>query len=255
LDFGGVCVARVGYDATVLPDPTEVARAASLVALALERERLAAELRASRLLVVESRERLLGAADAERRRISRGLHDGLQVRLLLIGIDAQRIATAPASEVTARATALRDDADLAAAELRAIVENLVPPALIELGIGGAVEELVESMPIPTRLDTFVPEQIEESAEMTAYLVVAEALSNVVKHSGATICIVNVRADDGRLHVEVTDNGNGLVNLRPGGGLAGITDRVAASGGRSGFTTRSRDQGGGTTVWAQVPFGS
>jgi signal transduction histidine kinase len=255
LNFGGVRVARVIYDATVPRDPREVERAASLVALAFERERLAAELRASRQAVVESRERLVGAADAERRRISRGLHDGLQARLLLIGIDAQRIASAPASEVAARATALREDTDLAAAELRAIVENLVPPALIELGVAGAVEELIESMPIPTRLDAFVPERIEESAEMTAYLVVAEALSNVVKHSGATTCTVSLRAADARLHVEVTDDGNGLVDPRAGTGLAGITDRVAASGGCSGVTTRSRDQGGGTSVWAQVPFGS
>ena len=174
---------------------------------------------------------------------------------MLIGIDAQRIATAPPTEVTARANALRDDADLAAAELRAIVENLVPPALIELGLDGAVEELIESMPIPTRLDAFVPERIEESAEMTAYLVVAEALSNVVKHSGATTCTVSLRADHAWLHVEVTDDGSGRVDPWAGTGLAGITDRVAASGGRSGVTRGSRDQGGGTTIWAQVPLRS
>ena len=255
LSFGGVRVARVTYDTTVPRDPTDVERAASLVGLALERERLAAELRASRQAVVESLERLVGAADAERRRISRGLHDGLQARLLLIGIDAQRLATAPSSEVAARATSLRDDADLAAAELRAIVEDLVPPTLIELGLAGAVEELIESMPTQTRLDACLPERIGEAAEMTAYLVVAEALSNVVKHSGATTCTVTLRADDAWLQVEVTDDGSGVVDELSGTGLAGITDRVAASGGRSGFATRSREQGGGTTVWAHVPFGS
>lgn len=255
LTFAGVPLARIVYDATVLRDRREVERAANLVGLALERERLTAELRASRRAVAESRERLVGAADAERRRISRGLHDGLQARLLLIGIDAQRLATAPASEVAARATSLRDDTDLAAAELRAIVEDLVPPALIELGLAGAVEELIESMPIPTRLQVLVPERLEESAEMTAYLVVAEALSNIVKHAGATSCTVTLRAADGLVHVQVTDDGTGLVNQRAGTGLAGIADRVAASGGRSGVATRPRDEGGGTTVWAQVPFGS
>lgn len=252
IQLGGMPVAAIEYDGTVPRDPREVGRAAGLVALALERERLSAELRASRQAVVESRERLVDAADAERRRISRGLHDGLQARLLLIGIDAQRIATAPAAEVAARATALRDDADHAAAELRAFVRNLVPPALIELGVAGAVEELVESMPIPTRVDVAVPERIDHTAEMTAYLVVAEALSNVVKHSRATACTVALRAEDGWLHVSVTDDGTGLVDARAGTGLAGIADRVAAVGGSSDAVTGRE---GGTTLWARIPFES
>ncbi|WP_084614791.1 sensor histidine kinase [Nakamurella lactea] len=252
IELGGVPVAAIEYDGTVPRDPREVERAAGLVALALERERLSAELRASRQAVIESRERLFGAADAERRRISRGLHDGLQARLLLIGIDVRRIATAPAGEVPTRATALRDDADQAAAELRAFVQNLMPPALIELGVVGAVEELIESMPIPTRFEVTVPERIDHTAEMTAYLVVAEALANVVKHSGASACTVSLQAEDSRLQVSVTDNGNGQVDLQAGTGLVGITDRVAASGGNTEITTGEE---GGTTLWAQIPYQS
>lgn len=252
IELGGAPVAAIEYDAAAPRDAREVERAAGLVALALERERLSAELKASRQAVVESRERLVGAADAERRRISRGLHDGVQARLLLIGIDAQRIATAPAGEVPARATALRDDADQAAAELRAFVRNLVPPALIELGVAGAVEELIESMPIPTRFDAALPERIDHTAEMTAYLVVAEALSNVVKHSRATACTVVLRAEDGWLHVSVTDDGTGQVDARAGTGLSGIADRVAASGGVSDVIAGKE---GGTTLWAKIPFES
>jgi signal transduction histidine kinase len=249
IELDGAPVAAIEYDGAVLRDPNEVERVGSLIALALERERLSAELRASRQAVVESRERLLGAADVERRRISRGLHDGLQARLLLMGIDAQRIATAPEAEVAARATALRDDADQAAAELRALIQDLVPPALIELGVAGAVEELVESMPIPTRFEVAVPERIGHSAEMTAYFVVAEALSNVVKHSRATACTVTLRTDDTVLHVRVSDNGNGLLNPSGGTGLAGIADRVAASGGTSEVITPPE---GGTRLCAQIP---
>lgn len=252
-------MAAIEYDATAPRDPREVERAAGLVALALERERLSAELRASRQAVSESRERLVGAADAERRRISRGLHDGLQARLLLIGIDAQRIATAtgvePAEQVASRAIALRDEADHAADELRAIVEALVPPALIELGLVGAVGELAESMPIPTRLEAAVPGRLTDTTETTAYLVVAEALSNVVKHSHATSAAVTLRVNDSWLHVTVTDNGNGITTPatgtgRSGTGLAGIADRVAAIGGTSAAQTPPE---GGTTIWARIPY--
>lgn len=250
LRLGGIPVVAVDYDRTASRDARDVERAASLVALALERERLTAELLASRQAVVASRERIAAAADVERRRISRGLHDGLQARLLLLGIDASRIASAPASEVAARAIALRDDADQAAAELRAFVHDLVPPALIELGVVGAVEELVESMPIPTRLDAPSPGRLDDGVETTAYLVVAEALSNVVKHSGATRCTVTLRADADGLHIAVADDGNGQVRPDAGTGLAGIADRVSASGGASGFRTPPE---GGTVVWARIPF--
>jgi signal transduction histidine kinase len=263
LMFARVPVARIDYDGTVPRDLREVERAASLVALALERGRLTAELRAQRQAVIESRERVLDAADAERRRISRGLHDGLQARLLLLGIDADRLAAGSDGEMLERATALRDDLDSAAAELRAVVSNLVPPALIELGVVGAVEELIESMPIPVESDFDVPDRIGVGVEMTAYLVVAEALSNIIKHSGASACAVTVRVDDddgqgeGLLVVTIFDNGVGLPKARkasrarPGGtGLTGITDRVAASGGRIDIST---GLDGGVRVWAAIPF--
>lgn len=261
IQLGEVPVAAIEYDGSISRDSREVERAAGLVALALERERLSAELRASRRSVIESRERLVGAADAERRRISRGLHDGLQVRLLLIGIDAQRIAkatgTEAAGQVAARAIALRDDADHAADELRAIVEALVPPALIELGLVGAVGELVESMPIPTRLDAAVPGRLTDTTETTAYLVVAEALSNVVKHSHATSAAVSLSIDGTWLCVTVSDNGSGMNALATGNGhsgtgLAGIADRVAAVGGTS--MTQAPSEGG-TKIWARIPYES
>jgi signal transduction histidine kinase len=250
-------VASIEYDSTLLRDRHEIERAASLVALALERERLSAELRASRQAVIESRERLVDAADAERRRISRDLHDGLQARLVFIGIEAQRIVTAQGADVAKRATALRDQIDQAADELRAIVHDLVPPGLVELGVAGAVEELVESMPIPTRLDAALSGRLGDSTETTAYLVVAEALTNVVKHSGATNCTVSLRADGGQLHIAVTDNGKGqaapIANMeRTGMGLAGIADRIAAIGGVSGVEMQAE---GGTTIWARIPYES
>ncbi|MGB3069265.1 MAG: histidine kinase [Ottowia sp.] len=252
IDLSGAPVAVIEYDSAVLRDPQEIERTASLAALALERERLSVELRASRRAVIESRERLFGAADAERRRIGRDLHDGLQARLVLAGVEAQKIATAPAAEVARRATALRDTIDQAADELRSIVHNLVPPALVELGVTGAIEELVLAMPIPTRLDAAVPGRVGDSTEMTGYLVVAEALTNVVKHAGATSCTVSLHADGSWLHVAVIDDGNGRVDPRLGTGLAGIADRVAATGGVSGVETQAQ---GGTRIWARIPYGS
>jgi signal transduction histidine kinase len=257
IDLGGAPVASIEYDSNLLPDPHEVERAANLAALALERERLSAGLRASRQAVIESRERLIGAADAERQRISRGLHDGLQARLVFIGVEAQRIAATAKGEIGSRATALRDHIDQAAEELRAVVHDLMPPALIELGAAGAVEELVAAMPIPTRLDAALPGRLGHTVEMTAYLVVAEALTNVVKHSGATRCTVSLRASGERLHVLVADNGKGNDASREranraGTGLAGIADRVAAGGGISGVEINRE---GGTTLWADIPYAS
>jgi signal transduction histidine kinase len=254
IHLGGTPVAVIAYDATLLRDSPEVAQAASLAAIALERERLAAALRSSRQVVIESRKRLFGAADAERRRIGRDLHDGLQARLVLLGVQAQRIATAPAESVAGRATALRDHIDQAADELRAIVHDLAPPALVELGIVGAVEELVQAMPIPTRLDAAVPQRVGGIAETTAYLVVAEALTNVVKHSGATQCTVSLRRDGTHLHIAVTDNGHGQLDAQratTGTGLTSIADRVAATGGTSGIEPQSQ---GGTALWARIPYG-
>lgn len=247
----GLPVAAIEYDAGMLPDPGEVRRATNLVALALEREGLDAELRASRQAVVESRERLLSAADAERRRISRVLHDGLQARLVLIGVEAQRLAVAPAAEISARANDLRADVDQAAEELRAFVHDLVPPALTELGLAGAIEELVHDMPMPTRLDAEVTDRLGETVETTAYFIVAEALTNVVKHAGASSCAVSLRSDDGSLTLTVTDDGTGRADPRLGSGLAGISDRAAAVGGQSRVETPPE---GGTTIWAQLPCG-
>jgi signal transduction histidine kinase len=152
---------------------------------------------------------------------------------------------------------LRDEADHAADELRAIVEALVPPALIELGLAGAVGELAESMPIPTRVDVAVPGRLADTTETTAYLVVAEALSNVVKHSRATFATVSLRTDGSWLHVTVTDNGMGITapatgSQHAGTGLAGIADRVAAVGGTSAAQTPPE---GGTKIWARIPYES
>jgi signal transduction histidine kinase len=253
ISLNGSPVAAIEYDA-LLADSREVERAANLAGLALERERLSAELRASRQAVIESRERLVGAADGERRRIGQDLHDGLQARLVFIGIEAQLIATAPEGEVSQRATALRNHIDLAAADLRAIVDALVPPALVTLGVVGALEELAESMPIPTRVDAALSQRLHDSIETTAYLVVAEALTNVVKHSGATHCHVSLRVDAATLHVAVADNGKGRAapganSGRSGMGLNGIADRVAALGGVSGMDMLVE---GGTTLWARIP---
>ena len=108
------------------------------------------------------------------------------------------------------------------------------------------------MPIPTHLDAAVPGRVRDSAETAAYLVVAEALTNVVKHAGATRCAVSLHVDGAQLRIAVTDNGNGHIDARRGTGLAGIADRVAALGGTSGVDMLPE---GGTKVWALIPCGS
>jgi signal transduction histidine kinase len=118
-----------------------------------------AELRASRQELLRSRERIVKAGDDERRRIARNLHDGLQVRLVLLALQAQQVAddTGSAPATRAAVTAVRVGIDAAAAELRDLVHAVLPAALIERGLCAATEDLVDHVPIPTRLEMAVTE--------------------------------------------------------------------------------------------------
>jgi signal transduction histidine kinase len=148
----------------------------------------------------------------------------------------------------------------AATELRAFVHDLMPPALLALGLAGAVDELVAAMPIPTRLIAQGPDgerpdagivlgRVAESVERAGYLVVAEALSNVVKHARASRCTVTLGVNEGMLQVRVEDDGVGGADPVKGFGLDGIGDRVRALGGMHGIDTAPE---GGVSVWANIP---
>ncbi|GIF05011.1 sensor histidine kinase [Actinoplanes siamensis] len=197
----------------------------------------------------------LDAHAAELRRIERSLHDGTQNRLValnvLIGAARRALDRNPdaAAEILDRA---QDATEQALGELRAVVRGILPPVLDDRGLAGALAGLAGNCAVPCRVDVDVPGRCAASVEATAYFVVAEALTNVVKHSGATSAEVTVRRDGDRLRVRVADDGAGGADEHGGSGLAGMRRRVAAYDGRFVLTS---PPGGPTTMDVELPCGS
>jgi signal transduction histidine kinase len=243
--LGDRLVGAIVYDATLIADHELVADAARVTALALDNERLTAELLASREGLRVSRARLVEATDAERRRIARDLHDGLQTRLVLLAMQA---GNAAADGDTA--AQLSDGLQKAIAELRELVEGVVPSSLTERGLYAATVELTDRMPIPVELDFEpLPGELPIGVETAGYFVVSEAFSNVVKHSRAAELRLSITRPNGSLRIEVVDDGVGGAHF--GGGLRGLADRVDALSGR---LVVDSPPGGGTRILAEVPCG-
>jgi signal transduction histidine kinase len=235
----------------LIAEPGLVRAAGRVIGLALERERLTAELIARRDELRESRARIVEAADRERRRIARELHDGLQAQLVTLAMKADRIASAPdAPSVPEDAAAVRSGLQTASEELRGLVQGVMPALLIERGLYAATEDLVDRMPIPTRLELpAAGGALPGAVVSTGYFVVAEALTNAVKHSKARELAVRLSRLERALRIEVRDNGVGGARIGEGSGLRGIADRVDVLGGRLSVDS---PLGGGTLVLAEVP---
>jgi signal transduction histidine kinase len=241
--LGERLVGAIVYDATLIADAELVADAARVTALALDNERLTVELLASREGLRVSRARLVEATDAERRRIARDLHDGLQTRLVLL---AMQVGTAAPTDDTM--AELSRGVQEAIVELRQVVDGVVPASLTERGLYAAATELTDRMPIPVELD-FEPlsAELPIGVETAGYFVVSEAFSNVVKHSRAEELRLSISRLDGSLRIEVVDDGVGGAHF--GGGLRGLADRVDALSGR---LVVESPPGGGTRILAEVP---
>lgn len=255
IELSGERVGAIDYDTDLNADPAPVRAAGRVIAMAVDHERVTAELRASQQATRRSRARIVKAADTERRRIARDLHDGLQVRLVLLAMQAQDVAKDPgaAADTRAAATALRIGIDAAAAELRDLVHAVLPAALIERGLCAATEDLVDHLPIPTRLEMSVAEhELSHVVESTAYFVVAEALTNALKHACPTALVVSLARIEDHLRIEVTDNGNGGARIRAGSGLRGLTDRVETLGG---WLEVHSPPDQGTRIVAELPCAS
>jgi signal transduction histidine kinase len=245
-------VGAIEYDSVLIADPALVQTAGRVVAIAVDRERLTAELLASQRELRRSRSRLIEAAELERRRIARDLHDGLQVQLVLLAMEAGALAHAVGVPDSYRdgATALRRGIDSAAGELRELVHAVMPSTLIEHGLSAATEDLVDRMPVPTKLELGVEDgSLPPMVESAAYFVLAEGLANALKHSRATECAVRLACADGRLHVEVQDNGIGGAAVEGGTGLSGLSDRIDALGGELRIDSPS---GNGTLLVVELP---
>jgi signal transduction histidine kinase len=198
-----------------------------------------------------SRARLLTAADDARRRVVRDLHDGAQQRLVhtIISLKlAGRTLQASDDEAARLVGEALTHAELGNEALRELAHGILPASLTNGGLRAGLDAVVARLEVPVRLDV-PPERFAAEIEASAYFVVAEALTNVVKHAHAKHAEVRAFVEDGMLHVHVRDDGSGGAD--PGGhGLVGIADRVTALGGR--FAVQDAT-GGGTLVAAAIPL--
>jgi PAS domain S-box-containing protein len=217
-----------------------------LISLAVASAQAREDLRASRARIVQT-------ADDERRRLERNLHDGAQQRLVSLSIAIRlaqrRLASDP--EGTAKlldAAAL--DVDEAVAELRELARGLHPVALTELGLRPALQGLAERAPIRVEISGVPEERLPAPVEAAAYYIVAETLTNCVKHAEAETCRVVIAREDEHVTVEVSDDGRGGADPAGGSGLVGLRDRVDALGGS--LTVHS-PPGEGTVVRAVLPL--
>jgi signal transduction histidine kinase len=177
--------------------------------------------------LTETRAGVVDAADAERRRLERNLHDGTQQRLVSLAMNlgmakAQTATVAEAHEAIAEA---HEEAKAALAELRNLIRGLHPPVLEDRGLDAALSGVAARMPIPVRLTVNVPRRPPPTIEAVAYFVVSEGLTNITKHARATQADVFVQQDGDRLHIIVTDDGVGGADPARGTGLAGLARRA------------------------------
>ena len=197
----------------------------------------------------------LDAHAAELRRIERSLHDGTQNRMVavtvLLGAARRALARDPAG-VDPILESAQTTAEQALAELRAVVRSILPPVLADRSLADALTGLAATCPVPCRIDAAASDRCAASVEATAYFVVAEALTNIARHSQAHQATVTVHRRGQRLCVEVTDDGRGGADERGGSGIVGIRRRTEA---HDGTFVLSSPPGGPTTLEVSLPCGS
>jgi signal transduction histidine kinase len=189
----------------------------------------------------------------ERRRLERDLHDGAQQRLVSLALTLRlaRDKLGPdAGEAGRLLDRSRQELDEALKEIRELARGLHPTLLADRGLGRAVEVLAHRAPLPVEVGELPAERLPEHVELTAYFVVSEALTNVAKHASATQASVTVDNGNGRLAVEVSDDGVGGADVALGTGLRGLSDRLAAINGQLDIDSKP---GLGTTLRASIPM--
>jgi signal transduction histidine kinase len=249
----GIRVGAIIHDASLADEPDLVRAVAASAALALENERLEAELRARLDELQTSRSRLVEVSMFERRRLERDLHDGAQQRLvalsLQLGLAQRRLQDGDGAAAGIMLDAARDELARALEELRELARGIHPAVLTDRGLEAALESLAERTPLPVSLDQMPAERLPAPVEAAAYFVVAEALTNVARYAKASQAEVRIRRNGGYAVVEVHDDGVGGADPATGTGLRGLADRLAALDGR--LEVHS-PPGEGTTVRAEVP---
>jgi signal transduction histidine kinase len=244
-------VAAIVHDAELDATPELVHAAASAAALAIDNERLKADLRARLEELRHSRRRIVEAADDARRQIERDLHDGAQQQLVSLALDLRllRARLKHEPELADTVEELADKLAAALAELRELARGIHPAVLSDHGLGPAIHVLVERAPIKVECDLGFEGRLPPPVEAAAYFVVAEGLTNVVKYANASKATVRVRRRPGAVEVEVGDDGIGGARIDAGSGLRGLSDRLAAL---EGELEVESPLGEGTRLAARIP---
>jgi len=201
-----------------------------------------------------SRSRMVDAADADRRRIERDLHDGAQARLVSLAMELGRAKAHFDDDPEGAKTLIsqaHENAKTALVELRSLVRGVHPPVLSDRGLDAALSGLAAICPVPVTVQVEVAKRPSATVEAVAYFVVAESLTNVAKHSGAAAATVTVRSESDVLRVVVRDDGRGGA-VPTGAGLAGLADRVQAVDGHLSILS---PVGGPTVIEVEIPCAS
>ena len=252
-------VAVLVYDVALREDAHVLDAVTAAAGLALDNQRLTVEVRAQLAEVRASRSRIVTATDAERRRLERDLHDGAQQRLVIAALSLrlaqQRLDGAADPGTCALLANSTANLDAAIRELREFARGVHPAILTEAGLMPALRALAERTPLDVHLAAGGVPRLAPAAEATGYFVVAEALTNVLRHARADhvrVMVEYVECDEGVLRLDVTDDGVGGADISAGSGLLGLRDRVSALDGT--LTVRSI-AGRGTSVSAVIPCGT
>jgi signal transduction histidine kinase len=252
IEHDGRPVAVIVHDATLLDQPELIQSVGAAAALALENERLDAELRSRIEEVSASRVRLITAEQAARRRLERSLHDGPQQRLvaLALGMRTARSRLPDHPETAAELIeACEKELTTTIDELRELARGIHPAVLTDRGLEPALESLCGRFPIPVEISELPDERLPAAVESAAYLVVSEALANIAQYSRATHATVAVARRNGHALVEIRDDGVGGADPARGNGLRGLVDRVSALDGSLELVSAP---GEGTIVYAEIP---
>ncbi|HET8758543.1 MAG TPA: histidine kinase [Solirubrobacteraceae bacterium] len=254
IERDGRALGMLIYDASLDDDPELVGAVAATAAIALDDARLQAE-SADRLTELRaSRERLVAAGDAERRRLERDLHDGAQQRLVSVALQLRMIQRSIRSDpdlAERLAAAAGDELSQSLQELRELARG-IHPAVLNHGLKAALESLASRSPVPAAVSCPEAGGLPEAVELAAYFVACEALANVAKYAQATRASVRVSRGGDALVIEIADDGVGGADETAGSGLQGLADRVAALDGTLRILS---PPGEGTVVTAELPCAS
>jgi len=246
-------IAALVHDASLDDDPELLEAVTAAAAIALENAHLHAESAARLADLRASRERIVSAGDAERRRLERDLHDGAQQRLVAISLQLRllqnRLRDDPSAEQLV--TTASEELARSLAELRELARG-IHPAVLEHGLAAALDGLAARSTVPATVSYEADGRLPEQVELAAYFVACEALANVSKYAQANSVSMRVQRTNGLATIEIADDGVGGADDSLGSGLRGLADRVEALDGRLRVVS---PPGGGTTVSAELPCGS